>query len=99
MYIVEEMNSNRKEEGIEVQYLYRLLKSEYHGRDVFGIEVERKDIVQGKTVNIERNSVKLISPKIEKVRNMLFTLYRGEVSPIHLIDILGEDIDTCVFDF
>lgn len=99
MYIVEEMNTNRKDQGVEVQYLYRLLKSEYHGKDAFGIEVERKDIIEGKTVNIERNSVELISPKIEKVRSMLFTLYKGKVSPIHLIDILGEDIDKCVFDF
>ncbi|WP_407644975.1 DUF6514 family protein [Clostridium polyendosporum] len=40
-----------------------------------------------------------ISPQRHKVHNLLKMIYDNGVSPRHLIDILGEYVDTYVIDF
>ncbi|MBI6873250.1 DUF6514 family protein, partial [Clostridium aciditolerans] len=65
----------------------------------YGIEIERQDLVDGKLVNIERDCVKSISPERHKVHNLMKLLYDNNVSPIHLIDVLGDYIDEYIVDF
>ena len=86
-------------EQCEVKYLYRLTEQQLWGKQVYGIEVEREDIVDRKEVNIERNSVDIISPDERKVKNLLDMLCNYKVSPVHLIDIIGEYVDEYVSDF
>ncbi|MNI91836.1 hypothetical protein D3C76_1826070 [compost metagenome] len=50
-------------------------------------------------INIERECINKISPVYNKVENMVDLLYKYRVSPIHLVDVLGETIDECVMDF
>ena len=86
------VNINEK----EVQYVYRLLLKDYNNKKVYGLEVERRDISNNQVVNIERETIEEISIVKEKVKEMIDILYDGIVSPIHVVDILGEDIDKCV---
>lgn len=87
------------QELLTSEYSYRVVKSDYNKADVYGIEVERMDFKSGELVSIERESVIKVSPIYTKVENMVNLLSKNKVSPIHLIDVLGEEIDKCVFDF
>lgn len=90
---------SKKVGDIDYRYIYKLIENTYEEKKVYGIEVIRNDVKNDKIVNIEKNEVKFISPKIDKVRGLLNLLFKGEVSPIHLIDVIGEEVDKCVFDF
>jgi hypothetical protein len=95
------------EKNVEYNYVYKLLESNYsvdvNGKaqivQAYGIEVEREDVVKGKKVSQCRDFVKYISPQKEKVGNLMKMLYQHLVSPIHLIDVIGEYVDQCVNDF
>ena len=50
-------------------------------------------------VNSIEERVDIISKKKDLVQNLLDLLYKNQVSPIHLIDIIGETVDNCVFEF
>lgn len=80
----------------EMQYIYRLLLKDYNNKKVYGLEVERRDISNNQVVNIERESIEEISIVKDRVKEMIDILYNGIVSPIHVVDILGEEIDKCV---
>ncbi|AWI07246.1 DUF6514 family protein [Clostridium drakei] len=105
--IVENLVRTQKTEKMRYNYLYRLLKSKLsitYGIDTievqaYGIEVERQDFLEDKLVNIERDCVKSISTQRYKVHNLLKLLYDNCVSPIHLIEVLGENIDDYIVDF
>lgn len=105
--IVESMIKNEVTEDIKRNYFYRLTKDRVtlsiDGENVevqsYGIEIERQDVVNGSIVNIERESIKSISPHRHKVHNLLKLLCENCVSPVHLIDILGEYIDEYIIDF
>lgn len=84
---------------VKYNYYYKLTENDYKYGVAYGIEVVRKDIKNDKIVNIEKDEVKLVSPNKEKVRSLVELLFKGEVSPVHLVDIIGEEIDKCVFDF
>jgi len=92
---------------IKREYIYRMFKSEFSveskGRKVeiqsYGIEVEKQDIKDGQVLNIERDYAKNISSQRHKVHNMMKMLCDNQVSPIHLVDILGESIDYHIADF
>ncbi|MBU5485146.1 hypothetical protein KQI86_12450 [Clostridium sp. MSJ-11] len=107
MVIVENIMRSVKTDEMEHSYYYRMLKSNislnYSNQSVevqaYGIEVERQDIKDGKVINIERNYVRGISPQRYKVHKLLKLLYDNSVSPIHLIDILGDYIDEYIVDF
>lgn len=89
MNIAEEYESKSRDEGIEFDYFYRLIKSNYKGMPVYGIEIERKDYIGMKNINIERDKVDMISYQKHKAKEILMKLYRNKLSPIHLIDIIG----------
>ncbi|AWZ47630.1 DUF6514 family protein [Hathewaya limosa] len=107
MEIVESVSKHISENEVKHNYIYRLVKSEmslYIESELsviqtYGIEVERQDVINGTLVNIERDCIKSISPQRYKVHNLLKILYNHDVSPIHLVDILGEYIDSYVSDF
>lgn len=99
MKIVDSLTSEVINEGDKLKYTYRLIKSTYNNGQAYGIEVEREDLKGGKIINIERDNIKLISNNKCKVRDLLNLLYKNQVSPIHLIEILGEYVDKYIEDF
>lgn len=99
MHIVEEKDIIREIEDKEIRYLYSITEQEYNNMQVYGIRVRRDDFKEGKRVSTDEDRVEIISPKFEKVKKIFNYIYKGEVSPIHLIDIIGEEVDKCVFDF
>lgn len=107
MVIVESLIKNENLGEAKYNYFYRMVRSEISLTceddpievQSYGIEIERQDVVNGQMVNIERDCVKSISPHRHKVHNLLKLLYDNQVSPVHLIDILGEYIDEYIVDF
>ena len=99
MNIVEEYKSINKQKNIEFRYYYRLIYREFHGMTAYGIEVERKDYVGTKNVNLERDKIDIISPEKEDVEKMLIKIWNNQLSPIHLVDVLGTYVDDNVYKF
>lgn len=107
MLVVEQMNRTEFLEEKSLIYSYRLTKKlkvlDSSGERIeiqaYGIEVERQDFCNGVLINVEREFIESISPQRYKVKNLLNLLYDNLVSPIHLIDVLGEYIDEYVSDF
>lgn len=79
--------------GIERKYTYKITEEVLEGITEYGIEVIREDTKFGLITNNVRSEVKCISHKRENVSKMLHVLAKNEVSPIHLVDIVGEYID------
>ena len=99
MNLVEEYTSINRDDNVEFRYAYRLIKKEYKGVMAYGIEIERKDYVGLKNINLERKKVDLISPHRYKVKQILMDLYNNQVSPLHLIDIIGVYVDEYAYEF
>lgn len=93
MEIVENLVKIKNENGFKYEYSYKLVKNNFKNKDIFGIEVERLDLKDNKLVNIERDFIKYISRDELKVKELLMLLADNIVSPIHLVDILGEYVD------
>ena len=81
------------------KYTYSLTKESLNNVQAYGIKVERVDIKDGAIINRVEDGVKYISTQRHKVKGLLNLLYKNEVSPIHLIDIIGEYVDKWVEDF
>lgn len=107
MIVIENLCVKVSDENGKHNYFYRMVKSEMSvtmlGGDTkvqaYGIEVERQDIIDDMVVFIERDCVQNISPQRHKVKNLIKMLYDNTVSPIHMVDILGEYIDEYITDF
>lgn len=99
MNIVDNLYNVVKKEDRESKYIYRMISESFCNGQAFGIEVERQDIVDGSVVKIERDKIRNISNIKEKVNELLNLLHVNQVSPIHLVDILGEYVDEYVADF
>lgn len=99
MKIVEALSLSIENKGKKVMYFYRLTQCQTKTGQAFGIDVERQDLKDGVLINIERDSVDMISTKEDKVRIILELLYKNNVSPIHLIDVIGAYVDEYVEDF
>lgn len=107
MVVIESMSRSEVFDEITHNYFYRIIKGQVTlpigGEKIvvqsYGIEIERQDIKDGNVVNIERDSINSISPQRHKVHNLLKMLYDNSVSPIHLIDVLGEYVDEYIIDF
>lgn len=84
---------------VQMQYVYKLIQGEYNKQMAYGIKVERNEILQGEIIHTVSEEVRIISNVRDKVTKIIEKLSFYEVSPIHLIDIIGEDVDNCVFDF
>lgn len=99
MKIVQNLNIVRNYDNLRHDYQYRIIETKYNEVNTYGIEIERKDFNNYVLINIERNSIEKISYYLEKVRELLSILYKNEVSPIHLVDIIGEKVDEYVSEF
>ena len=88
-----------EKENCKMNYFYRMTFGRFKGRQAYGIEVERQDIIDGELVKIERDSVNYISTHKEKVKKLFDLVSKNNVSPIHLIDVIGEYVDEYVSDF
>ncbi|NLK93591.1 MAG: hypothetical protein GX275_00170 [Clostridiales bacterium] len=99
MKVINQIIKTQTIQEIEVKYIYRISESKFEGKKVYGIEIEKNEIVNGKTINVDREFVEKISPNMNKIEKIYNVLVENIVSPIHFIDIMGEEIDKCVFDF
>lgn len=99
MKIIKNLNVVRNYDNLRHDYDYRIIETKYNGVDTYGIEVERRDFNNDVLVNVERDSIHKISYCLEKVKELLSILYKNEVSPIHLIDIIGDKVDEYVSEF
>ncbi|GIM28458.1 hypothetical protein CPJCM30710_11240 [Clostridium polyendosporum] len=101
------LTRNEIQNEVNYKYFYKLVRNEQRfpiGEDkmkvqTYGIEVERHDISNGNLINTEIEAIASISPQRHRVHNLLKMIYDNGVSPRHLIDILGEYVDTYVIDF
>lgn len=89
------VNINEK----EVKYIYRMTEKNIRNRQAFGIEIERQDFNDGQVVNLERDYVSLVASEEKRANDILLLLFNNLVSPIHLVDIVGEYSDLCVAEF
>lgn len=99
MNLVGEYTTIYKGEDVEYRYIYRLIKKDFKGITAYGIEIERKDYVGLCNVNLERERVDVISSHIHKVKQLLMKLYSNQVSPYHLIDLVGNYADEYAYEF
>lgn len=99
MIIESVLNNNIVEDNKEIKYIYRLIREKFSGGQAYGIEVERQDFYGDNLLWIERNEIKRISNIKSKVETLLILLNNNKVSPIHLVDILGNYVDEYVMDF
>ena len=88
-----------EKEDCKMNYFYRMILGDFKCIQAYGIEVERQDIIDGELVKIERDSVNYISTHKEKVKKLFDLVSKNNVSPIHLIDVIGEYVDEYVSDF
>jgi len=107
MVVIENLFKKVIDGDVNHNYFYRLVKSqisvsmdgELTKVHAYGIEIEMQDTDNGTVVRIQRDCVENISPQRYKVKNLLKMVYDNTVSPIHMIDILGEYIDEYTSDF
>ncbi|WP_297436702.1 DUF6514 family protein [uncultured Clostridium sp.] len=96
MKIVKEVAKKIETEELGYKYSYRLTANKFEGKEIFGVEVERFDYLDGELVNIERDGVEKISHDVLKVSELFDIISESIVSPIHLIDVIGDKIDRCI---
>lgn len=65
----------------------------------YGIKVVKEAFAEGTLNTIEEDFVEDISPNVDKVLNLIDFLKNHGVSPVHLLDIIGETVDEWVEDF
>jgi len=99
MNLVDEYISIHKGEDVEYRYVYRLIKKDFRGITAYGIEIERKDYIGLASVNLEREKIEIISAHRHKVKQLLIKLYTNQVSPYHLIDLVGSYVDEYAYEF
>lgn len=83
----------------EIRYIYRIIENKLKSVQAFGIEIERQDLNNGQVINLERDSVSIVSSEEKKANEILMLLFNNIVSPIHLVDIVGEYSDLCINEF
>ena len=90
---------NVTNEDIYMKYIYELESTIYKDDKVYGIKIEREDTKDGKVIGKIEDKIDIISKNKELVESLLNLLYNNQVSPIHLVDIIGETVDNCVSEF
>ena len=96
---IKELNLSINLEGIEMKYSYLMESRKYNNETVYGIVVKKESIKNKVVASTIEDRVDIISKKKEVVQKLLDLLYRNQVSPIHLIDVIGETVDNCVLEF
>ena len=82
-----------------MKYSYLMESRKYNNETVYGIVVKKESIKNKVVLSTIEDRVDIISKKKEVVQKLLDLLYRNQVSPIHLIDVIGETVDNCVLEF
>lgn len=96
MKIVKILAKSVKHDEKLYEYSYRLTAIKMGKKEIFGLEVERFDYLDGELINIERDSIKKISDDVLKVAHLFDIISQNIVSPIHLVDVLSEYVDNYV---
>ena len=107
MVVVESMSRGKIVGDTRHVYFYRLVRrnivmtSENGSIEVqsYGIEIERQDMVNDELIAIRRENIENVSPHRHKVHNLLKLLYDNLVSPIHVVDVIGEYVDCYSSDY
>ena len=107
MLVIENLFKVENLEGKKCKYIYRLTKSSFPveisgeivNLDCYGIETECQEIVDNCVASVERSAIEKISTSRYKVHNLFKLLFDNSVSPVHLIDVIGEYVDEYVSDF
>ncbi|SFU29496.1 hypothetical protein SAMN04487886_100342 [Clostridium sp. DSM 8431] len=95
--MIEEKSVRTKySEGIERIYTYQITKQYEENIIEYGIEAKREDKSQGSIIKIVKSQIKNISSDQDRMDEIINLLWRNEVSPIHLQDILSDYIDKYV---
>ena len=95
------------DDGNDLVYKYYITEEErkinYEDQSVevkgYGICAESEKIKNDKTQIIFKDSIDFINPYKEKVMDIIDFLKNNKVSPIHIVDVIGEEIDDMVQDF
>lgn len=98
---------NLVEGGREYLYKYYLIESalemDLNGFNVavpcYGIFESVEEIFDGEDICFDEDAVEYVSPDRTKVMDLIYFLRDNNVSPVHLIDIIGEKVDKWVSDF
>lgn len=109
MYKRMEICNCKVEAEEEISYIFRyylledtkkILVNESHiNVPCYGIEITSERIVKGRIEEIFSDSVSAVSSIKNKVVNLIEFLKDNEVSPYHIIDIVGEYADEWIGDF
>ena len=99
MRILEEYTTIIENKEVEFRYFYRVITSKYNGIDVYGVQIERKDYKGLVEIGNEKDTIEFVSTQRYKAKQIVMNLCKNQVSPIHLIDILGEFVDEHVYEF
>ena len=95
--MIEEKSVRTKySEGIERIYTYQITKQYEENIIEYDIEAKREDKSQGNIIKIVKSQIKNISSDQDRMDEIINLLWRNEVSPIHLQDILSDYIDKYV---
>lgn len=93
MKVIKDSINVLEDENLKYEYSYKIIETKFNKHTLFGIEVERVDYIKGKMVNIEREVIDKISDELVKVERLHKLALDNLVSPIHLIDVLGQYAD------
>lgn len=99
MRVIRSLTAAVENEDSKWLYCYRIVRGQRLGVQAYGIEVERIDMAGQEVINIERDCVECITPHPHKVYELLNLLHSNLVSPIHLIEVIGEYVDDYISDF
>ena len=107
MVVVENMSRGKIVGDMRHVYSYRMVRSDISMTSdngtiqvqSYGIEAERQDMLNDEIVAIKRELIYNVSPHRHKVHNLLKLLHDNIVSPIHVVDVIGEYVDSYVCDY
>ncbi|HEY5561889.1 MAG TPA: DUF6514 family protein [Clostridiaceae bacterium] len=105
--IVENLTKTLLENGKKYTYNYRLVKEKAllpieapdsnNAIDTYGIAIEVEIYAEGR-IEVLKNHVRDISSKQSKVHNLLNCLYEHTVSPVHLLEVVEDELDKYIVD-
>jgi len=98
---------NSTEGGKEYFYILYLLKSmravNIRGSEFevpcYGLKEVMQKIIDGAAVSTHEDSILTISPNKNKILDMINFLKDNGVSPYHLVEVIGDKVDECAFEF
>ena len=65
----------------------------------YGIGIKRQEFLGGQIIDTFEDKFDSVSPTRTKVASLIDYLIDNEVSPIHLIDVIGESVDNWIIDY